>query len=151
MNNLKDARTAKLHCEMGTSDKIYDIELKKDLNTGLWSVYFEYGARTGKNPTTGLKVKDVAYAEALKVYNKLVSSKVNPRKGYQDKTTKFHIADFHTEILKETLEFVKRNKLISPGEKQKLIALLESSDSESRNLAANIIDTKVSKVLSYVA
>ena len=76
----------KLAFQEGNSDKFYNITLNEGGGIvgaeGQYTVDFHYG-RTGTDGQTGTKTKEpVPYAEAKKVYDKTVASKV--KKGYKE-------------------------------------------------------------------
>ncbi|WP_243146861.1 HEAT repeat domain-containing protein [Scytonema sp. UIC 10036] len=70
-----------LHCQEGTSDKVYEVDLCQ-INEGRYVVNFRYGRR-GTNLKEGTKTtQPVSIAEAEKVFDKLVGEKT--KKGYRD-------------------------------------------------------------------
>lgn len=74
-----NAERVELYCQEGTSDKVYIAELVQ--SAGKWTVPFQYGRR-GNTLTIGCKTTaPVEYAEAKKVFDKLVKEKVS--KGYK--------------------------------------------------------------------
>lgn len=79
-----------LYFREGTSDKVYHVQLetKSPITQQLcpgeegWVVNFQYGRRNAKL-TEGTKTPNsLPYADALKIYDKLVAEKIG--KGYQD-------------------------------------------------------------------
>jgi len=74
-----ETKSASLFYNEGSSDKIYKCEIAP--NAGAWDVKFAYGRR-GSAMTTGTKnTKPVSYAEAVKIFDKLVAEKT--AKGYR--------------------------------------------------------------------
>lgn len=70
--------SARLHCQSGNSDKVYNIDIISD--GGGYRLPFSYGRR-GSSLNTGDKVSEpVPYDEAEKLFRKVVNEK--KRKGY---------------------------------------------------------------------
>ena len=75
---MMQEESIKLSYQEGSSDKVYEAELKDEGNG--WIVVFAYGRR-GNTLTMGMKTKSpVGYEVAKKEYDKLVKSKI--AKGY---------------------------------------------------------------------
>ena len=64
----------------GTSDKVYLIQMREDLDSG-WIVRAYWGPRGQWNPTGNQTKKMTGRLDAEKEFNKLIISKVN--KGYR--------------------------------------------------------------------
>ena len=79
---MKLIKRTTLHYQEGTSDKVYEVDLCQIEQA--YVVNFRYGRR-GTTLKEGVKTtQPVPEAEAQKVFNQLVSSKV--KKGYRDVT-----------------------------------------------------------------
>ena len=104
----------------GSSDKVYKANITEDL-TG-FTVNFAYGRR-GNTLTTGTKtVKPVAYAQAKKIYDKLVDEKMG--KGYKQDASAIpyagiavtaHDTGFRPQLLNE-IEEIEVNNYINDDE-----------------------------------
>lgn len=75
---MPQEKSASLFFTEGSSDKVYQAQLLTH-GSDLWSVEFQYGRR-GSPLKAGVKIRDVDYVKAEKVYDKLVSDKM--KKGY---------------------------------------------------------------------
>lgn len=88
---MADELSVKLHFKGGSSDKVYELELKAAVgNPGRYVVNFAYG-RTGSTLKTGTKTDaPVDYVQASNIYDAVLREKTG--KGYKvisDKTTSF--------------------------------------------------------------
>jgi predicted DNA-binding WGR domain protein len=80
---MKLIKRTTLHYQEGTSDKVYEVDLCQ-IEQDRYVVNFRYGRR-GTTLKEGVKTtQPVPEAEAQKVFNQLVASKV--KKGYRDAT-----------------------------------------------------------------
>lgn len=68
-----------LHCNRGTSDKVYDMQLAPQPD-GTWSVFAQNGRR-GARLTQRTKVKGVGYSAAYRVFDEVLDEKLS--KGYR--------------------------------------------------------------------
>jgi hypothetical protein len=69
---------AQLYYRRGTSDKVYNISLSSE--NGGWFVTVEYGRRNGSLKTE-IKCAGITYADAYKIYDKILTEK--HKKGYK--------------------------------------------------------------------
>lgn len=76
---MSEPKSTNLYLTEGASDKVYQAQLEQD--AAGWSVNFQYGRR-GKPLRSGNKATGIAYAQALKIFDKLISSKT--KKGYTE-------------------------------------------------------------------
>ncbi|MCA9673094.1 MAG: WGR domain-containing protein, partial [Myxococcales bacterium] len=78
---MKLIKQTSLAFRVGTSDKVYEVDLC-EVGTDQYVVNFRYGRRGAALRDGSKTVMPVSRAEADKIFDKLVSSKVS--KGYQD-------------------------------------------------------------------
>jgi predicted DNA-binding WGR domain protein len=135
MNN-KEEQT-RLGYNYGGSDKVYNVELKEDIQTGDWIVDFEYGRR-GNSLVSGTKTKDpVGYYKAKSLYDTLIRSKV--KKGYDVLNTE-ELREVSIKRLIEKAANLCLDGIISSDKYRTLRSLL-NSDEENIKLAEKIIET----------
>ena len=138
--NVKEERT-RLGYDYGSSDKVYNVELKEDVKTGEWLVDFEYGRRGG-NLVSGTKTQySTTYHEAKHLYDTLI--KLKTKKGYDILNTE----ELTTANIKRLVE--RAAQLCLEGyitsDKYRTLRSLLNSDDENIKLAGKIIDTMVVK------
>jgi len=122
-----------------TSDKLYNVFLKKQPLTNNWTVDFAYGRR-GQTLLTGTKTNEaISFVKANAIFEKLVASKL--KKGYELQKP----ARFEAEKLiafQDCLSALLHGNYISGKDYVSLYEKLGSDDPETSQLAQKIIITK---------
>lgn len=81
INQEANEESVHLVCQMGGSDKVYDIQLTQS-ESG-WAVHAQNGPRGGTLTAQKAKIENATYVQAKKVFDKLVADKL---KGHGDGT-----------------------------------------------------------------
>lgn len=134
---MKEERTD-LHYQSGSSDKVYHVELEKDILTSRWLVNFQYGRR-GNNLISGTKTPNgLSYNGAKHIYDTLVQSKI--KKGYWI-TNSEELKEKRRKTLVKLAADLCLEGTINSDRYKTLRSLLNSSD-ENMDLAEKIIDSQ---------
>lgn len=126
-------------------DKIYEVDLRKNLSNGGWEVLFRYGRRgtklkDGCKNETKTGYRKMSYATALFTYDELVNKK--KREGYDDITKMNDHTELINDVAKDALEFLLISKVIDEDTFNRYTDMLKSEDPESREFARNVICAK---------
>ena len=122
-----------------TSDKLYNIFLKKEPLTNNWKVDFAYGRR-GRSLKTGTKTeRPTTLVEAYAIFEKLKDSKI--KKGYEVQRPNNLEAE-KIIAFQDCLSALLNGNYISSKDYQSLYGMLGSDDPETSQLAQTIIITK---------
>ena len=122
-----------------TSDKLYNVFLKKEPLTNNWKVDFAYGRR-GRTLKTGTKTeKPTSFVRANAIFENLKESKI--KKGYEvQRPTRFE--EEKIIAFQDCLSALLNGNHISGKDYVSLYGMLGSDDPETSQLAQTIIITK---------
>lgn len=129
----------------GSSDKVYNVELRHNTVDDTYSVYFEYGRR-GSNLVTGFKafsnadITTISKNKAKKTYESLIRSKT--KKGYTIEDVSRGDQQQLIDAYKEITRNLTADGIITYPRRVELDKFLESGDPETIKLAISILDAK---------